>query len=468
MSLPRIYANDDTYFRSAVGFLQKYSWIYREANTCFLKSFNDMPSDFKDYFLGISNEDLNEFPFVHEHLDGCPKEVERFREEIAKLTPTQTAPSAAPLPRNFSGNNCKMAAKKLHEIEQLAAHIHGHCADTPFIIDLGSGLGYLSEALLQRNDNYLILGLEADEQRVQAARQRSRTLLPQETHKSISYQQLFITADASSCARIEHYASELAAGNGLPRAPRTTIIGLHACADLSISAMLLFLAMPQVRCLHIMPCCYHKLALRCETEALADDSSARSSFMNFPLSQALREAMSADSAVSCFNRPFMRLACQQTHSRWRCDARAHAEHGSRMFVRALAEALCDADELTKVKRHDLDPTHQDGHTFADIQRRYQLRSRQTGQPLDWRSVHETRFAEITELYADGRGSRLAEALCCLQTSIQQLCENLVLYDRLCYLREVAAAQQLRLEVRYEKLFDEKVSPRCRVLIAEKL
>lgn len=44
----------------------------------------------------------------------------------------------------------------------------------------------------------------------------------------------------------------------------------------------------------------------------------------------------------------------------------------------------------------------------------------------------------------------------------------MLYDRLCYLREVAAAQQLRLEVRYEKLFDEKVSPRCRVLIAEKL
>lgn len=424
MSLPSIFANDDTYFRSAVSFLQKYSWIYREANTCFLKSLNDMPSDFKDYFLGISNEHLNKFPFVHEHLDGCPKEVECFREEIAKLTPTQTAPSAPPLIRNFSGNNRKVAPKKLHEIEQLAAHIHGHCADMQFVIDLGSGLGYLSEALLQRNDNYLILGLEADEQRVQAARQRSQKLLPQGTHKSISYQQLFITADANSCARIEQYASELATGNGLPRALRTTIIGLHACADLSISAMLLFLAMPQVRCLHIMPCCYHKLALRCEAEGPADDSSARSSFINFPLSKVLREAMSADCAVACFNRPFMRLACQQTNSRWRCDARAHAEHGSRMFVRALAEALCDAVELTKVKRYDTkearaqDPTHQDGLTFADIQQKYQLCSRQTIQPLDWRSVHETRFAEITELYADGRGSLLAEALCCLQASIQ--------------------------------------------------
>ncbi|EDW01976.1 GH20155 [Drosophila grimshawi] len=358
-----------------------------------------------------------------------------------------------------------MAPKKQHEIQELAANIHEHCADrTQLIIDLGSGLGYLSEALFKLNDNYMILGLEADEKRVRSARIRSQQLLSPETHLSISYQQLFVTAAENCRSQIEQFATELARSKGLTTKTATTtelsttLIGLHACADLSINAMLLFLSIPQVQCLHIMPCCYHKLAL-----------TERGTFQNFPLSRALRSAMSADEALS-FNRPFMRLACQQTNSRWRCDALKHTQHGTQMWTRALASALCDANELVKVKRYNLaqNDSIQNNPLYEYVQQRFQLHSQQTGDPLDWRAVHEQRFAELTGRYSDGKGARLAEALCCLQATIQQLCENVVLYDRLCYLQELAAVQHLSVEVRYEKLFDEKLSPRCRVLIAEKL
>ncbi|KAL7737630.1 hypothetical protein ACLKA6_007738 [Drosophila palustris] len=465
MSLPKTFSSDDDYFRAVVDFLHSYSWVYSEANTSCLKTLDCMPQEFKDYFLQLSNEDLNIFPFVHESLEGCPEEVQQFRQQIANMTLQQTASSVSQAKSKCSNQNRKIGAKKQHEIEQLAGKIHAHCAEaqTQLIIDLGSGLGYLSESLFKLGSNYLILGLEADERRVEAARQRCQKFLPQEALKSISYKTEFIEADADSRARIERYALELAQSHGLlSDGLKTALIGLHACADLSISAMILFLAMPQVRSLHIMPCCYHKLALRTDR-----DSTRGSPFVNFPLSNGLRNAMSA-TAVECFNRPFMRLACQQTNSRWRMDSLAHAEHGRQMYMRALATAICDPDELVKLQSKSALNSAEDGDSFDHFRLRFQLYSQQTGMPLNWRHVHEERFNQFTQKYSDGRGCRLAEALCCLQTSMQKLCENLVLYDRLCFLKESAAAEQLQLEVCYEKLFDEQISPRCHSLIAKKL
>ncbi|KAH8405654.1 hypothetical protein KR215_005461 [Drosophila sulfurigaster] len=465
MSLPKAFDNDESYFKSAVEFLENYSWIYSEANTSCIKALDRMPQVFKDYFLSVSNESLNKFPFVHEPLEDCPNELQNFRQQIARMIPKAHTPTAPrKVPSKCSNQNRRIGRKKLHEIEQLAANIHEHCAkaETQLLVDLGSGLGYLSEALLQLNDNYLILGLEADEQRVISAQQRCEKLMPQKALNSISYRQEFVSADAQCRDRINAHTLELAQSHGLsPELTTITmaIIGLHACADLSVSAMRLFLTMPQVRSLLIMPCCYHKLALR---EGI--DDLVSSPFVNFPLSSGLNKA-TANLVECCFNRPFLRLACQETSSRWRKDSPAHAEHGHQMYWRALANAVSDdPDELVKVQSR----AQQTTPDFNGLCLRYQLHSRLTAQPLIWRASHKSRFRQINERYSEGRGSRLAEALCCLQTSIQKLCENLLLYDRLCYLREAAEEQQLRLEVRYEQLFDEQVSPRCQVLIAKKL
>lgn len=295
MSLPKTFVDDDAYFRSVVDFLHTYSWVYNVANTSCIKALDCMPQEFKDYFLELSNENLNAFPFVHEPLEGCPENVQRFRQLIAKMTPQQTAASLPNLTsqekRKCSNQYRKIGLKKLHEIEQLADKIHEHCAgtQTQMIIDLGSGLGYLSEALHKLKNNYLILGLEADEKRVESARQRCQKFLPQEALKSISYKTEFIKSDANSRARIEGYVFQLAQSHGLLPGLSTAIIGLHACADLSISAMILFLTMPQVRSLHIMPCCYHKLALHTENDRT---TSKRSS----PL---LTSPWALDSATPC-------------------------------------------------------------------------------------------------------------------------------------------------------------------------
>ncbi|XP_030388019.1 uncharacterized protein LOC115634449 [Scaptodrosophila lebanonensis] len=225
--------------------------------------------------------------------------------------------------------------------------------------------------------------------------------------------------------------------------------------------MLLFLKMPHVRSLHIMPCCYHKLAL--------SDARGKASFVHFPLSAALKGALEAGAgAVNVhFNRPFLRLACQQTSARWRhTSALEHAIHGRQMFLRALAEGLRAENELLVRRKSKGRLT--EALNFEDVQESYQLRLEETAAPLSWQSKHEQHFQEIMARFANGQGPRLAEALTCLQTAMQKLCENVVLFDRLCYLEEAAVAQGLSVRARYEQLLDEKLSPRCFVLVAEKL
>lgn len=428
MSLPESFATDDDYFVDAVRFLCTYFWVYREANTSCLKSLDFMPQDFKDYFLGLTNDELNIFPFVHEPLASCPESVHKFRQQMAHLL-TLPTPSCLPSTpsrvleeptKSCNKHNRKISPKKLYEIEKLAVNIHDHCPDSHILLDLGSGLGYLSESLIKIKDSYLILGLEADKKRVHAARNRMSEALPQQTLKSVSYKQEFVTADSDARARIECYVSELKQRNGLAVATKLTIVGLHACADLSVSAMQLFLQMPQVGCLHIMPCCYHKLALE---GGCLDASTMITPFVNFPLSTSLRKAMIARSdtsqVYSCFNRPFMRLACQETKSRWQSDSCTHTEHGAQLFYRALATELCDADEMVKVKRNAGTPVKSlVSQTFCEIQKMYQLYSIHTKHPVDWRPIHETRFNEICQRYPKESGFRMAEALRCLQATMQ--------------------------------------------------
>ncbi|XP_017839062.1 protein RRNAD1-like [Drosophila busckii] len=468
MSVPERFTNIDEYLSVAFDILRTYSWIYREPNVSCIKSIDRMPDDFKRFFLSLPNESLNKFPFVHESFTDCPPTILRFRQEISHLTPRQTLFQSLLPDRKHNKitrvetQNRKMGPKKLHEIEKFADHIYKHSPNTEMVIDLGSGLGYLSEALIKLNKKYLILGLEADGQRVKTARQRIKHLLPEESYDLISYEKLFITSDAHSRDFIERHTFELAKASGLRQSTAfsTALIGLHACADLSIDAMLLFLEMPNARSLHLMPCCYHKISV--------SNAQADFPFYNFPLSASFRNALSANAPQVYLNRPFMRLACQQTISRWRCEYALHVKHGTQMFLRGLAEYLCDTDELVMMKRKKNIFTPPASLGLDDVQQRFQLHSRHTGQQVPWRPFHNKRLIEISKRYTLEQGCCLAEALCCLQASIQQLCENLVLLDRLCYLNDVATSKHLRIEAWYEKLLDEELSPRCRVLVAKKL
>ncbi|KAH8350093.1 hypothetical protein KR084_007998 [Drosophila pseudotakahashii] len=461
MSMPTCFQNSETYFDSVLEFLCTYSWIYRKANVACIATIDIMPIEFKTYFFKISNDKLNAFPFFGKNIDDCPSEVRSFRQKLDFLTPKYSLPKTfeiAKMPRNQLG----ISAKKIQEIKQFAAHIYDHCADVQVVVDLGAGLGYLSQAFYELKPNCIILGLEANMARVESARQRCLRLLPQNSEKSIKYQQKLINADSE--AYIIEQTSELADKNGCPELNIISMIGLHACADLSINAMRLFLKMPRVHCLHIMPCCYHKLDV-----VSHDEDTDAIVFANFPLSAALGKSVKKCLTPPFLNRPFLRLACQRSSFHWWRNSTegAHKEHGDRLYMRAMAEAIHQSNEFVKPRKNAV-PTPNSQINFFELKRGFQLLEKGTGLSVEWKPSHEVRFLEISARYTNGEGPKLAEGLTCLQVAMQQLCENVVLFDRLCYLQEEAENKKVPVKVRYDVLFDKKISPRCHVMVAEKL
>ena len=80
------------------------------------------------------------------------------------------------------------------------------------------------------------------------------------------------------------------------------ITGLHACADLTVDAIDLFLKMEKAKAIIIMPCCYHRLMRE------------NNRFKNFPLSKTLRNAYETTQS-DFLNVPFLRLATQPPNLR---------------------------------------------------------------------------------------------------------------------------------------------------------
>lgn len=202
--------------------------------------------------------------------------------------------------------------------------------------------GYLSEYLFETY-GYKILGLEADEQRVQTALDRQLKYHPS-SRENVKYVSHLITESSmdfiKNAIRVQFSTT----------IKKIALVGLHACGDLTITALKLAYNESMVRGLVIMPCCYHRMVL-------IENSTE---FQNFPLSQQLKkivkETHSDTNRWSCpqgsdlessmvFQRPFLRLACQQSVKHWqKMDEVEHRIHGNEMFIRSLVGAMAKTGE----------------------------------------------------------------------------------------------------------------------------
>lgn len=191
---------------------------------------------------------------------------------------------------------------------------------------------------LHQEHGYRILGLESDESRVATALSRQNKFYP-ESKAHVKYTPHFVTEDSTKfildSVRAAFDCTDTSIG----------LIGLHACADLTITAIKLVCCQNNTAGLHInrvviMPCCYHKMSLINENE-----------FANFPLSVTLCRAFNDDQSWTrngapsgnsshAFGRPFLRLACQQSARNWqKMTEFKHLRHGREMFGRALVDTL---------------------------------------------------------------------------------------------------------------------------------
>lgn len=184
--------------------------------------------------------------------------------------------------------------------------------------------GYLSHSLNEWHD-YRVLGVECSKERVNQALKIQQKYYPKSKNQ-IVFIEHFIDQNSSPFilnALKENFAKQ--------NFTNTCIVGLHACADLSVTILKMFMEMDFCKGLVIMPCCYHRLkSSRVDGEV--------ETFENFPISNKFKGFFEQFQAEHFLRTPFLRLACQQTSGNFGCmTEEEHRMHSRSFMYRAILE-----------------------------------------------------------------------------------------------------------------------------------
>lgn len=171
--------------------------------------------------------------------------------------------------------------------------------------------------------NCSVLAIEGCPQKTESAL-KSQLKYHSSSKPNVTFYNHFITEDSVDEMN-EHVKDKFPNGRNI------CMCGLHACADLSVTILDLFLKMDQVKSLVIMPCCYHRLHLQ-------NTVNEREYFRSFPVSKALKLQFDANEAAAFLRRPFLRLACQQTLATFlKMSDAEHEEHAKNFLMRAVLQ-----------------------------------------------------------------------------------------------------------------------------------
>ena len=367
----------------------------------------------------IANPDKlhDNFPAPEDFLKFCRKRSELLSlfQELLSNDTTSSEPAGPPLPLPCSLER-GMTQKKAHEVARMARFVGNACKENGVIhvIDVGSGVGHLGRVL---NEVYglRVSCLEGDAQIAEAAERRRRR-----GHvENVAYFNLRIGRD--SAGELENVAKS--GGDG----DRVALVGLHCCGDLSSDIINLFLSVPCISLLALVPCCFHK--------ASPSNASVRS------MSRVAKS-------------PFMRrLAVQDSYSKWEGQTEAEHERHMRVFgYRAILEDFVRRKSISLEKR------------------------RRRGRRTDSTATFKSWFAEnfvITGEYDEGELANYVEEnmeklpvlefVTGLQQSLQDLVLSHLVMDRVEFLLRHSSVKDARA---YE-LFDADISSVNKLLFSTK-
>lgn len=191
--------------------------------------------------------------------------------------------------------------------------------------------GYLPHLLNDRY-NWKVLGVESKSEFVKQAYKLQEKNYPC-CKGNVKFTNHFIDSSSNEtlCTLYEEKFESIDTKSGC-------IIGLHACADLSLTILDLFTRMDAIKTLVIMPCCYHRI----EVDRIVEDKEY---FKNFPASETLKEIFDEYEAETFLRRPFLRLACQQTLGRIvNMSEEQHIKQARCLLFRAILQNVVESGE----------------------------------------------------------------------------------------------------------------------------
>lgn len=141
---------------------------------------------------------------------------------------------------------------------------------------------------------------------------------------------------------IEFLQSTLTESNINDNNSGVSLVGLHACADLTITLLRLFSKMNCVHQAVVMPCCYHRLKKAEDQINLVPCDTSMELFANFPVSSSLRDLYDSVKGGNFLTSAFLRLACQNTAANWRTmSPEDHTRHSIAAMRRALLQKVTE-------------------------------------------------------------------------------------------------------------------------------
>uniref|UniRef100_A0A0E0JCA1 Methyltransferase domain-containing protein n=1 Tax=Oryza nivara TaxID=4536 RepID=A0A0E0JCA1_ORYNI len=192
-----------------------------------------------------------------------------------------------------------MNSKKKHEIETLAGLVHAitKSCGAKTVIDVGSGQGYLAQAL-SFEYQLPVVAIDASSHHASVTNTRAERI------KNVGKQQLrvprtvtchvlssdtlaAVTLEACQDDHAEHVPESKNFNESSPQIekpndsiPPLVLAGLHACGDLSVNMLRLFVSCEQVKALISIGCCYNLLSEECHEDT--------NTCPGFPMSKAAK------------------------------------------------------------------------------------------------------------------------------------------------------------------------------------
>lgn len=297
---------------------------------------------------------------------------------------------------------------------------------------MGSGLGYLDEAIVENCENVKVIAIEGHQGHCERAELRlaSRSRVKQVT--------LMLSNDREGQKRFQDLLHSIV--NSEEGKVTFGLIGLHCCGDLTPIMIKLFINLKELKMLSVVSCCYHKMSANA-----------------YPLSEQLKDVAKDD--LNVIESHFaLRLACQETLEKWlQQSPKGHEDHSRHFGYRAILEEFCHENRvnLKKKKRRGVRKSQFNsiddfvenvchGYDFNDCD-------------MSLERIKETLTSKCLEYEKSNVFDKL-EILTGLQLNLQSILENLILLDRLLFLVENGLDS-----TSYFELFDCVVSPRNKLL-----
>ncbi|KAF7283257.1 hypothetical protein GWI33_001083 [Rhynchophorus ferrugineus] len=385
-------------------------------------------------------------------MDHTPLSLKLFLNDLKQLKPPNQ--SIKEIEKISDQKFVGISEKKVHEIHLLAPVIDEICKYTEcdLVIDIGSGLGYLSHMLHQRY-GYQVLGLEMSHKFVEQAYNNQNKFYSR-SKGHVIFSKLFIDVNSVNDihALIEHHF-------GLNR--KVCFTGLHACADLSVTVLKLFSTMDNVRALAIMPCCYHRISTQ------EDHKNNIMTFPNFPCSNTLRKPFEEMECTRFLQIPFLRLACQDSLDVYMALTEVETKRKLLgLMFRAILEDVAKNENCSPRRLKRKSPKSNDAEdAFEAYLNNLPGSHALIAEPSTvTRAIDKPFLEKMRAKWSTVNTERcrgMVEALTAFQAVLQVVCENVVLLDRVEFVRE----RGFRCNVR--RITDRTISPRCWALIADK-